>query len=184
MRALIPILLLASAALAAACSSSPPTRQFASTATTGNLVGALTNVRSVALHPAARLVHPYQGRSVENLRAATDRSIARRFQDRGYQIVSPERGQRLIGYAIGVSGEMHDEDLLKLFGISAGVDLGGSQDRGGIVLVIVNPHTRTVLWRASLSAPIDRDDLDERERNRRIDAALERLLEGLPTMLP
>ena len=147
-------------------------------ASSGSLVGAMAGAGSIAMHPNARIVQASDARN-SNLRGLMDDAVAREFAARGYSLANPGRGERVIAYAIGVTGEMRDAELAELFGISPGVDTPTGAERGGIVLVVLDQQARRVLWRASGSGPVD-PGADPAENREKIRAAIDRLLSELP----
>lgn len=124
----------------------------------GSLPAAMAGARAFALHPSARLALPVPGRPPAELSAVADAALVEVFRGRGYELVAPEEADVLVAYGIGADGPMTDDAMVKIFGVSPGVDLvsgDGAGHRGGIALAVVDARTRTVLWRGGTSAPFD-----------------------------
>ena len=86
----------------------------------------------------------------------------------------------LLAYAIGISGEMHDEETLEIFGISPGLDLALPETRGAIVLALIDPVTGRVLWRASASGAAANDGATGPKLQARIERAVRAILDRIP----
>jgi len=166
--------LLASLAMAG-CGSSPSNSPCStSTATT------MRGVSTVAFHPRARIVHPAPGRSTLELQGATDRALIQILDEAGYSIGDVDRSDIILAYAVGISGEMHDEETMKIFGISPGLDLALPETRGAIVLALVDPVTGQVLWRACASGAASNDGASSKELQARIERAVRAILNRIP----
>lgn len=138
-------------------------------------------MRSISLHPTARLARPLEGRSEQSLRQAIEDAILAEVTARGYTPAPPGQGDLALAYAIGVSGQLDDAELSRIFGIAPGLDAThDSQDlRGAIVLVALNPRTSLVQWRGAASSQAD-PDATTHQRDDRITLAIKRMLAGLP----
>ena len=166
--------------LIAGCKSPPEQRRPKNyLANSGDLNHAMAGARTFSFHPGARIIRPYPGRSQQTLQHAAESAIAASLESRGYVLDSEGNGDRLVAYAIGVTGEMRDSKLMKLFGIMPGVDIDAEQIRGGMVLVILNPHTRLVEWRASASANASNPAPSAAGDQQQIRAAADSLLKNL-----
>ncbi|GAB5495006.1 MAG: hypothetical protein Phyf2KO_00860 [Phycisphaerales bacterium] len=101
------------------------------------------------------------------------------FRDHGYAVAPVGQGDIEVAYAIGLEGKLDDERLYDVFGLSPGIDINDSIDRGGIVVVLYNPRDRVTSWRAGLSAPADDDGYDDSERYELIERSVERIFAPL-----
>jgi hypothetical protein len=140
----------------------------------------MRGVRTVALHPDARIVHPAPGRSPLLLQGATDRALIQILDDAGYAIEDVDRSDIILAYAVGISGEMHDEETLKIFGISPGLDLALPETQGAIVLALVDPVTGRVVWRASASGAAKNEGASSEELQARVERAVRAILDRVP----
>ncbi|MFK7883617.1 MAG: DUF4136 domain-containing protein [Phycisphaerales bacterium] len=143
-----------------------------------DLERAMQGTESVSMHPVARLARPNASESDIELRNETDAAILRVFRDRGYRTLNPGKSDLLIAYAIGTSNQLSDRDLLKIFGITAGMGADPDHPRGGFVIVLVDRRRNQVVWRTAGSAE-QNDDLDA-NRYENIKTAVEKLLHELP----
>lgn len=168
--------------LAVSCETSPeasppPTGILAES---GNLFAAMRGVESVSLHPSARLVQPRPGQSASTVQHAMDRALTDIFRSRGYAMLAGRQGEREIAYAIGIEGEMSDAEMVDIFGISPGIDDYREGERGGIVMVVIHPLTRSILWRGSASGVGDGPEPGSPEFGKSIRTAVELILRDLP----
>ena len=166
-----------------------PERSKTYRALSGNLADAMRGVRSFSFHPRARIVRTTDEAIPGTLQRETEAAITRVLGDHGITPSGANRaGDCVIAYAIGITRELGDEELLKIFGIAAGLDIDAeSRDRsaeraqrGGIVLAVLDPNRGVVLWRSSGSAPHDPPDSPRRSNASRIERAVRTLFEGLP----
>ena len=148
-------------------------------ASTGDLVGSTQGVTAFAFHPRARIVRPMEGRTDRELREAADTALAAVLKEKGYDRVEAGSGALTFAYAVGVSGALKDEELMELFGLSAGVD-SKEGDRAGLVLALVDLESGRLLWRGSASGPWERELRPATEVGTEIRAAFETLLADLP----
>lgn len=177
-----PLLLLLLAFLPACVQTQPtaaPPKTTYNITSVGNIQSAFHNVTIVALHPEARIARPLASRPVESLKTAADLAITTRLRQGGYTITNPPTAQRLIAYAIGVSEELHDRELLTTFGISPGID-NGDDLRGAIVIAVVHPATNETLWKGSLATPLPDRSLTPAQRDKLINTTVNRILAQLP----
>ena len=158
-----------------------PAARTASLASSGSLASAARGVRSISLHPTARIVRPVAGRSVQSLRVAIEDSILNTARERGYAIAAPGQGDLVLAYAIGVGGQLDDEELNRIFGITPGLNRAGSDGsvRGAIVLAAVNPRTGLVQWRSGASADAQ-PERSASQRDQAIEGVVQRMLAELP----
>ena len=134
----------------------------------GDINVAVYGAQSMSLHPNARVVGSAPNDSAERVRRDTDIAAISEFRDHGFDIVQMGGGDRVIAYAIGLSETVDDETLFNTFGIAPGLDTDAGLSRGGIIMVVLNPRTDTVLWRGCLSGPADAQDDNDQERYKQI----------------
>lgn len=115
----------------------------------GSFDSAMGGVDRVSLHPGARIVKPKVRESGAILQQEMDRAVEAVLRERGFVVVPPGQGDRLIAYAIGIEGEMTDREMVELFGISPGLEDYKESRRGGMVLSVIHAQTNQVLWRGS-----------------------------------
>ncbi len=161
------------------CTSSGGDRETLMIAGSGNLPSAMRGVDTLSFHPTDRRIEAFASSSETDLRGSLESALVGAFRRAGYR-VSSSGGQRVISYALGVTGSVRDEELAAEFGISPGLDLNSSDGRAGLLLVLTDARTGVPLWRGSGSAVIGHKPLPLDERNRRIAEALEILLVDLP----
>lgn len=147
---------------------------------TGSLAASVRGARSVAIHPTGRVIRVVDSVRNAELRAAMDNAILDTFRAQGYRTPAANMAERLVAYAIGVTGELEDDELASTFGITAGMRLGAGDERGAIVLVVVNAQTGQVEWRSSASAPNDNPSDTPDVTSTRIRRAIEKMLAELP----
>ena len=146
----------------------------------GSLPIALARAKRVALHPRGRMVRVADEADAAGVRVEIERSIADSLTGLGYVFASIDRADCLIAYAIGVTGELDDEELQRAYGISAGMRMGDSNDRGAIVLSVTRRDARHATWRASASGDGSPDAMPDVTREDRIRGAIQQLLSGAP----
>jgi hypothetical protein len=108
-----------------------------------------------------------------------DSALMERFRSAGYEFVPPGQAEVLFAYAVGVSGELEDAELARVFGVTAGMQLGDGGRRGAIVLAAFDTRTGRSNWRASVSAEA-KATMKTAERDQAIRKAIDELLRDLP----
>ncbi len=121
-------------------------------------------------------------------------AIERHMSARGYQFSSEGRPTVLIAFHAAVGGGLDaasmNEDYWSWgygpdgawgFGPNRTVayESGPTFERGTLIVDIVDPQTRRLLWRGSASAEIDLEATTE-EKDRRVDEAVKGMLEQFP----
>lgn len=140
---------------------------------------AMNGVTRVGIHPRGRLVRVEADKDEKSLRSSMDSALMERFQSVGYEFVPPNQAEVLFAYAVGVSGKLEDAELARVFGVTAGMQLGDGSRRGAIVLAALDTRTGRSNWRASVSAEA-KATMKIAERDRAIRNAIDELLRDLP----
>ena len=133
------------------------------------------------------------------------RAVENQLAIQGHQKLTPEKADFLIGYHAAVQEKLRVTTMDDHYGYgrgwrpsrrpyggrggySRGSYSGGrgysrtfvaKYDEGTLVLDIVDPKTKMLLWRASAQAEVDRDDSLEK-RQKRLNEAVRRMLEDFP----
>lgn len=147
---------------------------------TGSLARTMRGVTTFSLHPTARIVRPGKGTPTQPLLDHMDSALVSFLSAHGYTHDPTGNGDRMVAFAIGVSAEINDVQLTKVFGISAGLGFGEGNQRGGIVLVVMNPKTGAVTWRSGASGSSYRKAETAEERYEAIDRAIAKMMQTLP----
>ena len=184
MRALAAVpLVLALGLLPSACVTEPvqPDLRLDAITTLGSLSDALEGVTRYALHPDGRVVRADAPNDPGEVRLAVESEIYNTLERAGFHLVPEAEAERYVAYAVGISGEMHDDELLELFGITPGMDVDEDTLRGGVVLAIIDPRAGSILWRGTVGAEVEERAPTRAERDRRIRAVIAALLGALPS---
>lgn len=171
-------LLLGTALLFSACASPLEERRLVSKASSGDLSFAIGSAQSVGLHPTARFAE-VQAERVSEIRSLMDAALSRAMGQRGYSIAEAGEADRLLAYAIGRSTEVSDAQLREVFGVTPGIDALDGEERGGVVLVLLDAQGKQVLWRGS-GAGVLGEERSTSEARVDIENAVRELLEDLP----
>lgn len=179
LRLLVPAL----AALLAACAGTgqaPPPEPM-SVVRSGDVGPLLRNFRSFALHPRAEYVRGDDPDVEARLFGTMRRVLVNWGLSHGLRLVPANEAQILIAFAIGIEGEVDDEELRRAFGVTAGLDLPGPSQRGALVVALVDPRNGRSMWRGSVSGARPAGGTPEgRALEERLEKAAAVLLDGRP----
>lgn len=115
------------------------------------------------------------------VRSAVDTQLAKR----DYRRVPPEAADFLVSYHAALEKKIEVDTIYSTAGHGAGGSVVESEavereyEQGTLLLDVVDPKTRQLLWRGSASAEIGPDDAPE-ERRKRIEKAVAGMLERFP----
>jgi hypothetical protein len=128
------------------------------------------------------------------LDARVRQAVDRQLEANGYVKQPPERSDFLIGYQAAVEKKLDVYTVDHYYGYPPGWGStrgygawGGTipethvyeYDEGSLILDIVNPQTRKLIWRGSAQAEVNRSASPEK-RQERIEEAVRRMLERFP----
>ena len=116
---------------------------------------------------------------MREIRGLMDDAIAKALGQRGYSFAGTGPSDRLIAYTIGRSTEVSDAQLRDVFGVTPGTDALDGQERGGIVLVMLDAEGKRILWRGS-GAGVLGEERDTSQARVDIEDAVRELLQDLP----
>jgi len=177
----IIIVLVAAAALAACMTDkTPPSpRHTASLVSVGDLAQAARGATSFAFMPDGQIVPPDARINTPQIEAEIQHTIRGIITARGYEFTTPDRADRLIGYAVALESTLSDQDIQTLVGFTPGAASADGLERGTVLLGISYPGNRRLVWSAGMQGVADLTASDIKRRQR-INKALEQLLIGLP----
>ena len=115
-------------------------------------------------------------------------AIRNRLETLGYRFVDAgSEADLLIAYTAAMQEAMTDQDLLSRFGLLPGYPSLAPADsalgRGALVLYLVDPVDRQVVWRCAVQTLVD-FDADPDTRRQRIEAGIASMLDTLPAPNP
>ena len=139
-------------------------------------------MRTYAWSPTATIVPDDPAYDAARLESTLRTAIADVMTARGYRLAPPDAADRHIAYALGLSTILDDERLARTFGFTPGTDTDNAT-YGTLVIAILDPRTGTPLYRAGMQA-LARPGATERQRQERIDDAVQRLIGALPPAAP
>jgi hypothetical protein len=115
------------------------------------------------------------------VRNVVDTQLAKR----GYRQAPPEEADFLVTYHAALEKKIDVDTIYSSYGYGGGGSVVESEavkreyERGTLLLDVVDPKTRQLLWRGSASAEIGPDDAPE-ERRKRTEKAVASMLERFP----
>ncbi|MCU7842936.1 MAG: DUF4136 domain-containing protein [Candidatus Thiodiazotropha sp. (ex Monitilora ramsayi)] len=135
-------------------------------------------------HENGQEIHADDRLKNANFKEMIDSGIENTLVSSGYKFVDPKEGAKYqIAYTAALEKDLTDRDILSRFGLLPGYPAIHSEqtrfERGSLIIYLVDPSHRTVVWRSATQSAVD-FKADNESRKQRITRIIHEMLETLP----
>jgi len=146
---------------------------------------ALTASSHIAWLPEAIKFYSDSRINSADIKGLVEQAIYQELSRHGHQItLDTSDADYLLAYTAALESSLGDREILLGYGLLPGENTPGIQDghheKGSLIIYLINPKTRAPVWKSVIQADV-KFELEHKERERRIQLAVHKMLSTLAT---